>query len=491
MPERNTNSADNVFMISLCLGLALLIVSVSGKCGNPPEYPNTVMTTQLPPDLVEGSTITYACQSGYVRKSGSTTSTCTNSQWSQLTLECERRSCGSPGEILNGRFNTDEGVLFGDKAYAVCDEGSTLLYQTQCEIKYPTCMTPGSDPGECDYPPEYQTALMKDEHLTQGPSDFVEGFTIAYRCQSGYVQKAGSPRITCTNSQWSDLTLVCDRRSCGSPGEILNGHFNTDEGVLFGDKAYAVCDEGFQMAGNGVRSCRAAGWDGTIPICEIVKCPDPTEIVNGEITNAPQGTVTFGTSIIYKCNEGILVGNRELVCTKYGNYSSVPPACKDHKGCRSVQVENGYKVAGFGPVYSYEDFITFACNSGYILNGTDTVTCGINEIWEPQLPTCEIGRSCGSPGEILNGRFNTDEGVRFGDKAYAVCDEGFQLAGNGVRNCLATGWDGAIPICERFIYVILGLLIPVAVAVAVAVGFWFFKNRKGKSSSPPGTAAVY
>ncbi|XP_058860562.1 membrane cofactor protein-like isoform X2 [Acipenser ruthenus] len=268
MPGRNTHSADNVFMISLCLGLALLIVRVSGQCGNPPDYPNVIMTTQPPPNLVEGSTITYECQIGYVRNSGSTT-------------------------------------------------------------------------------------------------------------------------ITCTSSQWSQLTLVCESRSCGSPGEILNGRFNTDEGVLFGDKAYAVCDEGFQLAGSGVRNCLANGWDGAIPICEIVKCPNPPEIVNGEITNPPQGTVTFGTVIIYRCNEGVLVGNRELVCTKYGNYSSAPPACKDHKGCPSVQVENGHKVAGFGPDYKYKESITFACNSGYILHGTDTVTCGINEIWEPELPTCQ------------------------------------------------------------------------------------------------------
>ncbi|XP_058860556.1 membrane cofactor protein-like isoform X2 [Acipenser ruthenus] len=307
MPGRNTNSADNVFMISLCVGLALLIVRVSGQCGNPPDYPNVIMTTQPPPNLVEGSTITYACQIGYVRNSGSTT-------------------------------------------------------------------------------------------------------------------------ITCTSSQWSQLTLVCEGRSCGSPGEIFNGRFNTDEGVLFGDKAYAVCDEGFQMAGSGVRNCLATGWDGEIPRCEIIKCPNPTEIVNGEITNPPPGTVTFGTVIIYKCNEGILVGNKELVCTKYGNYSSDPPACKDHKGCPSVQVENGRKVAGFGPDYNYGDFITFACNSGYILHGTDTVTCGVNEIWEPELPTCQ-------------------------------------------KEVPPTPSPG-------FIYVIVGLLIA-AVAVTVAVGFWFFKNSKG------------
>ncbi|XP_041092083.1 membrane cofactor protein-like isoform X2 [Polyodon spathula] len=242
--------------------------------------------------------------------------------------------------------------------------------------------------GQCEYPPSYPNTILKEEHQTQGLADFVEGFQVAYTCQSGYVPKSGSPKITCTSSQWSPLTLVCERRSCGSPGEILNGHFNTDEGVLFGDKALAVCDEGFQLAGSGVRYCRATGWDGAIPICESIKCPDPPSVVNGEITNPPQETVTFGTSITYTCSKGVLVGNSELVCTKYGNYSSDPPTCKDHKGCPSVQVLNAVKTAGFGPVYKYKDSITFACNPGYILKGTATVNCGVNETWEPELPTC-------------------------------------------------------------------------------------------------------
>ncbi|MGH0181224.1 UNVERIFIED_CONTAM: hypothetical protein FKN15_005965 [Acipenser sinensis] len=314
-------------------------------------------------------------------------------EWSKPS-QCQEWCRNPPPAVLNAKPQMSKKVFqAGDRLHYECEPGytsdiSTLAYMTCNNSKW-TGPTPVCSPtGECGNPPEYPNIVM----TTQLPPDLVEGFTITYACQSGYVRKSGSTTSTCTNSQWSQLTLVCERRSCGSPGEILNGRFNTDEGVLFGDKAYAVCDEGFQLAGNGVRNCRATGWDGDIPRCEIVKCPDPTEIVNGEITNPPQGTVTFGTVITYKCNEGVLVGNRELVCTKYGNYSSAPPACKDHKGCRSVQVENGFKTAGFGPVYKYGDSITFACNLGYVLSGTDTVHCGINEIWEPELPTCQKGK---------------------------------------------------------------------------------------------------
>ncbi|XP_033912825.3 membrane cofactor protein-like isoform X2 [Acipenser ruthenus] len=255
------------------------------------------------------------------------------------------------------------------------------------------------------------------------------------------------------------LIVRVSGQSCGSPGEILNGRFNTDEGVLFGAKAYAVCDEGFQLAGNGVRNCRAAGWDGDIPICEIVRCPNPLEIVNGEITNPPHRTVTFGTVIIYKCNEGVLVGNRELVCTKYGNYSSAPPACKDHNGCRSVQVENGYKTAGFGPDYNYGDFIAFACNPGYILSGTDTVTCGINEIWEPELPACQK-----APTTTTTTTTTTTE-------------------------VPPTPSPGR---CGKTCGIILGVFAAVILVILTVLVYCLcFRNKNGKSSSPPGTAAAY
>ncbi|KAK1138558.1 complement receptor type 2-like isoform X1 [Acipenser oxyrinchus oxyrinchus] len=320
---------------AVLLVLVALTVNVNGECGYPPYYDYTILREEYqahsPSEFIEGFKVAYYCQSGYARTAGSASITCINKMWSTLTLKCELVKCPDPPSIVNGEIT----------------------------------------------------------NRPQGTVTF--GTSITYKCNEGIL--VGNRELVCTKyGNYSSAPPACKGRSCGSPGEILNGHFNTDEGVLFGDKAYAVCDEGFQVAGIGVRSCRAAGWDGTIPICEIVKCPDPPSIVNGEITNPPQGTVTFGTSITYKCNEGVLVGNRELVCTKYGNYSSAPPACKDHKGCPSVQVANGYKIAGFGPVYNYGDFIAFACNPGYILKGPDSVTCGINETWEPELPTCQKGK---------------------------------------------------------------------------------------------------
>ncbi|XP_058860333.1 complement receptor type 1-like isoform X2 [Acipenser ruthenus] len=125
--------------------------------------------------------------------------------------------------------------------------------------------------GECDYPPYYDHTILREEYQAHSPSEFIEGFKVAYYCQSGYVRTAGSASITCINKMWSALTLKCERKSCGFPGEILNGNFHSGGGHLFGDEVYAECNEGYQLVGRGTRRCYADGWDGQVPLCESVK----------------------------------------------------------------------------------------------------------------------------------------------------------------------------------------------------------------------------
>lgn len=63
--------------------------------------------------------------------------------------------------------------------------------------------------------------------------------------------------------------------------------------------------------------------------------------------------------------------------------------------CENPKVENGKKIAGFGPSYTYRDSVMFECDPGYIMRGAETITCEENSIWSPPKPTCE---KC-KPGE--------------------------------------------------------------------------------------------
>ena len=41
-----------------------------------------------------------------------------------------------------------------------------------------------------------------------------------------------------------------------------------------------------------------------------------------------------------------------------------------------------------GTVHAVGSKITYICNSGYELNGSETRTCGTNHQWSPAAPTC-------------------------------------------------------------------------------------------------------
>ncbi|KAJ8016711.1 hypothetical protein DPEC_G00010160 [Dallia pectoralis] len=173
-------------------------------------------------------------------------------------------------------------------------------------------------------------------------------------------------------------------KSCGSAGEIEFGQFEYS-GVEFGDTATGVCNEGYHLVGENVRNCMNDGWDGSVPVCEPVRCDDPPMVINAEMHGYLEPPYTYSRVISYRCLKGELRGSCEIYCTKDGTWTD-PPECFE-------------------------------------------------------------GKSCGSAGEIEFGQFEYS-GVEFGDTATGVCNEGYHLVGENVRNCMNDGWDGSVPVCE-------------------------------------------
>lgn len=61
--------------------------------------------------------------------------------------------------------------------------------------------------------------------------------------------------------------------------------------------------------------------------------------------------------------------------------------------CENLRVENGRKISGFGPSYSYKDSIMFECDQGYFMVGAEVITCEENNTWVPPKPTCEKSKT--------------------------------------------------------------------------------------------------
>uniref|UniRef100_A0A8C4SUT0 Complement component receptor 1-like protein n=1 Tax=Erpetoichthys calabaricus TaxID=27687 RepID=A0A8C4SUT0_ERPCA len=306
--------------------------------------------------------------------------------------------------------------------------------------------------GDCGKPPSVENAVPRSQFLDQ--TVFANGSKpLYYECVPGYRRAQGTFRITCTESNWSSPTLVCVRKDCGSPPQLYNGDFDVTEGIEFGATILAKCNEGYTLLGPKSILCAAnEQWEGGDPYCEVVKCEEPPKIKNGQITNLPIGSVTFGTVITYQCLRGSLIGNASIVCDISGEYSSLPPNCTEGISCPNVILDNSIKTQGFGPIYNYGDTITFACNNDYRINGSKTVICGSDNQWSP-LPTCQR-IICANVPNLENGRKKSDNGppYNFKDTIYFTCEGGYRLIGSHSITCNENDeWSSELPTCKRIV----------------------------------------
>ncbi|XP_053173309.1 regulator of complement activation group 2 gene 1 isoform X2 [Scomber japonicus] len=163
--------------------------------------------------------------------------------------------------------------------------------------------------------------------LTDNRETYPTGTTVTFECETGYITAGGNPRITCTDGTWSPLSLKCERRNCGSAGEVENGQVDYPEGTEFGDKLVVHCNTGFALVGRQEIICGSQGWMDRLPVCEEVDCLDP-------------------------------------------------------------RIPNSEFVQGSRPPHGYKATVTFECKPGYTMEGSDTLTCQINSQWSPGLPKC-------------------------------------------------------------------------------------------------------
>uniref|UniRef100_A0A674AWG7 Complement receptor type 2-like n=1 Tax=Salmo trutta TaxID=8032 RepID=A0A674AWG7_SALTR len=239
---------------------------------------------------------------------------------------------------------------------------------------------------ECSKPIGKPNMVLTDTFITK--ETFGDGTIATFECAIGYVSAGGSRSVTCTAGVWSEVKLTCEKKSCGHPGEVKNGIYIFEEGIQFGAKAAVTCDTGYMLVGSGVRNCLDGGWDGRVPVCQVVKCGKPPTIVNGGPVIPPEEEYDYRSVVEYSCEkEFTLVGTKSIVCEKEGEFQPAPPECK-MVSCPAPVVENGVRIEGRLPPYKHKSFVTYECNDGYEMTGQASLTCEI-EGWSAPIPTCK------------------------------------------------------------------------------------------------------
>ncbi|XP_063307343.1 zona pellucida sperm-binding protein 3 receptor-like [Pelobates fuscus] len=504
-------------------------------CGPPPdlqygELREFYMDTNK---FSKDNIVYYKCRPGYAPVPNTKTYiTCLGaSQWSSPDVFCNP-ACGQPPVLEYGDLqeNFVEVAYFpvGDKVYYKCKPDYVYVQGAKTDI---TCLEEleWSVPDifcksapTCGPPPRLQDLEPKEAYLSR--TSFAVKEKVEFQCRPGYTFSFSRFRniaASCeSNLEWSfshpSSNTFCKRKSCGNPGDIINGAYEAAD-FTFGSKAVYKCNNGYRMlTKRNYRECLADGqWSNITPECEAVICENPSALTNGYYS-PDKDQYEYLDSVKYSCNQGLeLIGEASVYCTSDGNWSSNPPECKVVRCPEPGIVPNSRKTSGFYGSYKLNFVVTYECLSGYQMVGFASVKCNVNNEWEPALPKClgkcwsyppsleyaeldksifgkiyledsEVSyrcregyepvpgtepsikclgkkgwstpqrfctlRSCGNPGEIENGHMNATNNFLF--KSYVIynCSKGYKMISNSKLYCQADGtWSSSPPTCKEII----------------------------------------
>ncbi|XP_013387752.1 olfactomedin-like protein 2A [Lingula anatina] len=114
--------------------------------------------------------------------------------------------------------------------------------------------------------------------------------------------------------------------------------------------------------------------------------PDCGAVPN--VTNASTNVTdsTYVTSVTYKCSNGFDVqGSDTIYCQPDGTWET-PPTCLISQNSRCGNSPVVDKATSSRDTST--DTVTYTCEPGYRINGTNPISCMINDVWEP-APSCE------------------------------------------------------------------------------------------------------
>ncbi|KAM7054404.1 complement decay-accelerating factor isoform 2-T2 [Molossus nigricans] len=195
-------------------------------------------------------------------------------------------------------------------------------------------LCPHAARGDCSLPPDIPNAQPDLKGLTSFPNKKV----VTYKCNKGFVKVPGEPdSVICLENVWSSIKEFCNR-SCNVPTRLLfatlKKPYNTQNYFPSGSVVEYECRLGFKrdhsLSGN-LTCLQNFTWSKSDEFCKKKSCPNPGKIINGNVIIKTD--ILYGSSISFSCNTGYkLVGSDFNTCVLKGNsvdWSYPLPECKE------------------------------------------------------------------------------------------------------------------------------------------------------------------
>ncbi|XP_047471545.1 sushi, von Willebrand factor type A, EGF and pentraxin domain-containing protein 1-like [Penaeus chinensis] len=319
-------------------------------------------------------------------------------QWFGPEIECEPKTCGDPGAILNG-YKNSSCYAYSCRITYQCRPGFELEghshFYCQHDGSWSPRDLPACKPIQCPVPdnPSNGKAIYNTT---------VYNALLIYECNYGYMIVGPSKRRCGPDKYWSGRTPECREINCGSPGSLPNGYIKGFRSNL-GATIEFHCNENMKYVGYIDRRAKClqnGSWSQPVPKC-LAPCIVPTIEDGRLLSDARAGSlVSDGTVIQVVCDEDFEPTFKEVpsVCTNgtWTHYPQCRPA-----GCKRLpeRPRHGMVIA---PQSAHGKRARYRCKDGYQLMGPATTECQFGN-WTGSVPHCKIVY-CPFPGYITNGQ---------------------------------------------------------------------------------------
>ncbi|XP_066271291.1 sushi, von Willebrand factor type A, EGF and pentraxin domain-containing protein 1-like [Branchiostoma lanceolatum] len=269
---------------------------------------------------------------------------------------------------------------------------------------------------------------------------------VRFTCNQGF-RLVGDTTVTCQAvGTWSRPVPTCQALPCPPLSAPANGALSPAGANSYQDVVTFTCNQGYELDGASSVTCQVdQTWSQPVPTCRALQCPALSAPSNGALS--PDGANSYQDAVTFTCNTGYgLDGASSVTCQADQTWSAPIPTCQPRE-CPTLSPPANGALSPAG-ANSYQDVVTFTCNQGYGLDGASSVTCQADQTWSAPIPTCQP-RQCPTLSPPANGALSPDGANSYQDVVTFTCNQGYGLDGASSVTCQADQtWSAPIPICR-------------------------------------------
>lgn len=298
----------------------------------------------------------------------------------------------------------------------------------------------------------YEPYIQNGNFTTSDPTYNI-GTIVEFTCDPGHSLEQGPAVIECVNVRdpyWNDTEPLC-RAMCGGElsavaGVVLSPNWPEPyaEGedcvwkIHVGEEKRIFLDIQFLNLSN---SDILTIYDGDEVVPHVLGQYFGNSSPQKLYSSTPDLTIQFHSDpagLIFGKGQGFIMNYIEV--SRNDSCSDLP------------EIQNGWKTTSHTELVRGAR-ITYQCDPGYDIVGSDTLTCQWDLSWSSDPPFCEKIMYCTDPGEVEHStRLISDPVLLVGTTIQYTCSPGFVLEGSSLLTCYSreTGtpiWTSRLPHC--------------------------------------------